>query len=109
MPDVKIGTGSPIQEYIRSVTQQIKDAQTEELQVGGLIEIEMSTVLEKQKSGGLRIGVLDLGAKVSENNIHKIKVPFRVVTEYYKKYLEAKMAEEEARKKDAQDYTRGTY
>lgn len=91
-----IEVGSPIKDYIQSVMSQIKDAQSDDIIVGGLVEIEMSTILENEKGKRLDIRVLDIGAKVSENHVHKIKIPLRLVTPAYEKIREAKMAAAEA-------------
>lgn len=89
--------GSPIKEYIDSALKQIKDALPEDARVDGTINIEMSTVLEKEKGGGLKINVLNLGAKVSENQIHKINIPIRILTETGKAVEKAIQEEAEAK------------
>ncbi len=94
--------GSPIKEYIESALRQIKDALPEDARVDGNINIEMSTVLQKEKGGGLKINVLNLGAKVSENQIHKINIPIRILTEAGKAVEEAMKSEAEAKKATAE-------
>lgn len=98
--------GSPIKEYISSALKQIKDALPEDARVDGTINIEMSTVLQKEKGGGIRIEVLNLGAKVSENQIHKINIPIRILTETGKAVEEALKAEAGAKKAMAEEIKR---
>ena len=97
MEEKLVGVGSPITKYIQSAINQIKAAETKDAVVGGLINIEMSTVLEQTKGKTLDIKVIRLGEKVSEQNVHKISVPFRIVTPYYRKHMKALEAEADAR------------
>jgi hypothetical protein len=98
--------GSPIKEYISSALKQIKDALPDDARVDGTINIEMSTVLQKEKSGGIRIEVLNLGAKVSENQVHKINIPIRILTETGKAVEDAMKAEAEVKKAVAEKMKR---
>jgi len=93
--------GSPLKEYISSAITQIKDALPNDARVDGIVNIEMSTVLQKDKSGGLRIEVLSFGAKVSENQTQKITIPIRILTDTGKAVEEALKMEAEARKATA--------
>ncbi len=98
--------GSPIKDYISSAIAQIKDALPEDARVDGIVNVEMSTVLQKEKGGGIRIEVLNLGAKVSENQVQKITIPIRILTEAGKAVEEAMKAEAEAKKVTAEKIKR---
>ena len=76
--------------------------------VDGTINIEMSTVLQNEKGGGIRIEVLNLGAKVSENQVHKINIPIRILTETGKAVEDAMKAKAEAEKAVAEKTKRMT-
>jgi hypothetical protein len=99
-------TGSPIKDYIQSAIQQIKEALPEDARVDGIINIEMSTYLEHNKGGGIQISVLTLGTKISENQVHKISIPIRILTETGKAVEEALKAEAEAKKRVADKFSR---
>lgn len=98
--------GSPIKEYISSAIKQIREALPEDVRVDGIVNIEMSTILQREKGGGLRIEVLNLGLKVSEDQIHKITIPIRILTETGKAVEEAVKAEAEAKKLAAENLKR---
>ena len=98
--------GSPIKDYNSSAITQIKDALPEDARVDGIVNVEMSTVLQKEKGGGIRIEVLNLGAKVSENQVQKITIPIRILTESGKAVEEAMKAEAEAKKATAEKIIR---
>lgn len=98
--------GSPIKDFISSAIAQIKDALPEDARVEGIVNVEMSTVLQKEKGGGIRIEVLNLGAKVSENQVQKITIPIRILTESGKAEEDADKAEAEARKAAAEKIKR---
>lgn len=95
MPDTLLTTGSAIADYIKDVKNQIKAGLEEDASLAGPIDLEMSTTLEKVKRGLFNISVLQVGAKVNQSEIHKIKVPIKLNSEVDK-------AEEEARKAEAQ-------
>lgn len=98
--------GRPIKDYIGSAINQIKEALPEDARIDGIIKVELSTVLQKEKGGGIRIEVLDLGAKVSENQIQKITIPIKILTESSKAIDDAIKAEAEAKKATAEDIQR---
>lgn len=90
--------GAPIKEYIQSTLKQIKDALPDDARVDGIINIEISTIMERNKGGGIQISVLTVGAKVSENQTHKITIPIRILTETGLAVEAALKAEAEAKK-----------
>jgi len=90
--------GTPIKDYIESATTQIKNSLTKDIGIAGIVNIEMSTVLQKEKGGGIKIKVLNLGTKVSENQIQKITIPLKIMTDSDKAMEEARKAEAEAKK-----------
>lgn len=98
-----IDIGSPIKEFISSAIIQIKDALPEDARVDGIINIEMSTVLQNEKGGGIRIEVLNFGAKVSENQVQKITIPIRILTESGKAVESALKAKAEAEQATAEN------
>ncbi len=98
--------GSPIKDFISSAINQIKEALPEDSRVDGIINVEMSTILQKEKGGGIRIEVLNLGAKVSENQVQRITIPIRILTESGKAVEAAIKAEAEAKKATAEKIKR---
>ena len=93
--------GTPIKDYIESAIAQIKSSLPADARVEGTVDIEISTFLEKGKDGGFNIKVLNLGAKVSESQIHRITVPIKIVTETDLIKEEAERAVAEAKKRAA--------
>jgi hypothetical protein len=84
---------TPLTDYLQSVLQQIKAALPEEAIVDGIVNFEVSTVVQHDGTGGLRIAVLNFGADTSENQIQKITIPIRILTdtgEAVEKALKAK-------------------
>jgi len=90
--------GSPIKEYISSTLKQIKDSLPEDARADGIVNIEISTITQKNKEGGVDIKVVNFGADVSQQQIHKITIPIRILTETGKMIEEANKAEAEAKK-----------
>ncbi len=88
---------SPIKDFISSAITQIKNALPDDARVDGIVNIEMSTVLQREKGGGIRIEVLNLGAKVSENQVQRITIPIRILTESGRAVEAAIKAEAEAK------------
>ena len=101
-----VDIGSPIKDYISSAINQIKEALPEDAEIDGIIKVELSTVLQKEKGGGIKIEVLNLGAKVSENQIQKITIPIKISSESSKAVDDAIKAEAEAKKAVAEDLRR---
>ena len=72
---------TPLTDYLQSVLQQIKTALPEEAIVDGIVNIEVSTIVQHDETGGLRIAVLNFGSDASENQIQKITIPIRILTD----------------------------
>ena len=99
--DKQFTAGSPLKEFISSAINQIKDSLPNDARIEGVVNIEMSTIYEKEKGGVIRISVLQAGAKTSEQNVHKITVPVKILSDVDKAKDEADIAEAEKRKRKA--------
>lgn len=93
MSELPLTTGSAITNYIQDVKNQIKLGLGGDASLAGPIELEMSTTLEKSKSGGFMISVLQAGAKVNHREIHKINIPIKLNSKLDEFELEAKIAD----------------
>ncbi|PKL70309.1 MAG: hypothetical protein CVV30_02830 [Methanomicrobiales archaeon HGW-Methanomicrobiales-1] len=74
-------TSTPIKDFIKSALLQIKEALPNDARIDGVINIELSTVVQKGKGGKFDINVVNFGADVSENQTQKISIPIRILTE----------------------------
>lgn len=93
MSETPLTTGSAIADYIKDVKNQIKTGLEEDASLAGHIDLEMSTTLEKSVGGGLKISVLQAGAKVKHQEVHKIKIPIKLDSEVGKIEDEARISE----------------
>jgi hypothetical protein len=91
MTDQPLTTGSEIATYIKNFKEQVKVGLGEDAKLAGPIDLEISTTLEKTAGGGFFISVLQAGAKVKHEEVHKVKIPIQLTSE-------ADKVEEEARK-----------
>jgi len=98
MTNEPLNTGSAIATYIEDVMNQIKTGLGENASLAGCIDLEMSTTLEKSAEGGFKISVLQAGAKVKHQEVHKIKVPIRLDSDVSKMEDEALKAEAKFKK-----------
>jgi len=98
MSDTPLTTGSAIAEYIRDVKNQIRDGLGSDSSLAGAIDLEMSTTLEKGGGGGFNISVLQAGAKVKHQEVHKIKIPIKLNTDLDKAKDEAEISEAQFQK-----------
>lgn len=89
---------SAIKDFIESTLTQIKAALPDDARIDGVINIEMSTIVQKEIGGGLDIRVINLGADVSENQTQKITIPIRLLTETGLAQEAAQKAKAEAEK-----------
>jgi hypothetical protein len=99
-------SGTAMATYIKDVKDQIKMGLGTDASLAGPINLEISTTLEKTGGGGFQISVLQLGAKVKQEQIHKIKIPIKFNSKADAIEEEARMAEAEARKAAAVDKKR---
>ena len=74
-------TSTPIKDFIQSALFQIKEALPSDARIDGIINIELSTVVQKGKGGKFDITVVNLGAEISENQTQKLSIPVRILTE----------------------------
>ncbi|MAG07374.1 hypothetical protein CMI46_00995 [Candidatus Pacearchaeota archaeon] len=95
MTDQPLKTGSEIADYIKSFKEQVKTGLGNDSSLAGPMDLEISTTLEKSAGGGFFISVLQAGAEVKSEEIHKIKIPIKFDSE-------ADKVEEEARKVKAE-------
>ncbi|WP_048110837.1 hypothetical protein [Methanoregula formicica] len=88
--------GDSIKEFIDPALVQIREAVSTNAIVGGTIVFEMSTYIQKDKSGKLDIKVLNIGQDVSSHQIQKITIPIKILTESEKAVEAVKKAKAEA-------------
>lgn len=74
MTDQELNTGSEMAAYIGDVKKQIQTGLGSDAYLAGPINLEMSTTLEKSKSGVFNISVLQAGAKINNQEVHKISL-----------------------------------
>ena len=73
-------SASPIKDFIQSALTQIKEAIPADARIEGVIEIELSTVVQKGEDGGLDICIINFGTDVPQNQIQKITIPIQILT-----------------------------
>ena len=93
-----LNTGSAIANYIKDVKNQIKEGLGSDSSIAGVIDLEMSTTLEKVGGGGFKISVLQAGAEIKSEEVHKIKIPIKLDSDLDKAEHKAKIAEAEFQK-----------
>ena len=89
MADAESTTG--IEEYVTSVINQIQNALPEDVEVGGVVTVELSTVVSSKVGGGFQIQVLQLGAKVSSDQVHQITIPLKFLSELDRAQVETQI------------------
>ena len=87
---------SPIKDFIQSALSQINGAIPKNARIEGVIKFEISTVVQKEKNGGIDISVINLGANISENQIQKIIIPIQILTDTAIAQNAARIAKAEA-------------
>ena len=102
MTELTLTTGSSIANYIKDVKNQIKEGLGDDASLAGPIDLEVSTTLEKSGGGGFQISVLQVGAKVTHEQIHKIKIPIKLNSKADSVEEEARISEAEAKKATAE-------
>ena len=98
MASENLNTGSAIADYLQDVKNQIKKGLGLDSSLAGPIDLEMSTVLERKGGGGFNISVLQAGASVNHQEIHKIKIPIKLNSDVDKAENEAKISEAQFQK-----------
>lgn len=88
---------TPIKDYVQSAIAQIKDAIPTDARIDGIINIRMTTVVQKAKGGGIDLQVLNMGTDVSANQTQEITIPIRIITETGQAVEDALRAEARAR------------
>lgn len=94
-------TTTPIKDYIQSALFQIKEALPDDARVDGIINIEMSTVVQKGRGGKVDISVINYGSDASEHQTQKIMIPIRLLTDAGKAVEDALKAKAESDKAGA--------
>jgi hypothetical protein len=72
---------SPIKDFIASALMQIKNALPDDARVDGIIKIDLTTIIQKEKGGGIDVRVLNVGTDVTESQTQKISIPIRILTD----------------------------
>ena len=80
-----------LKSYIETVKLQIREGLGEDAALSGHVTLELSTTLGKSGGAGLAIQVIELGGKVTSEEIHKITIPFKLLTALDKAKEKAEM------------------
>ena len=72
---------SPIKDYLQTTLTEIKSGLPSDFAINGTIVLEISTVVQKDKKGGVNISILNLGANVSSNQIQKMTIPIKMLSD----------------------------
>lgn len=101
---MKISSDSttPIKDYVQSAIVQIKEAIPDDARIDGIINIRMTTVIQKNKGGGINLQVVNAGTDVAANQTQEITIPIRILTETGQAVEEAMKAEAASRKAKAE-------
>lgn len=102
MTEQPLTTGSEIASYIKNFKEQVKAGLGEDASLAGPIDLEISTTLEKKAGGGFFISVLQAGAGIKHEEIHKVKIPIKLDSSADKIEEEARKIEAEKRKAQAE-------
>lgn len=94
--------GSPIAQFIKNIREQVV-AGLGDWELKAPMELELSTIIEKEAKGGLQISVLNLGAKVNKGEIQKIKIVVGNKDEVSEAEKSAKIAVAKAKAKMAKE------
>jgi len=86
---------TPVIEFIQSSIKQIQDGLPEGAIIKGPIKFDMATFVQKEKNGGLDISVLNLGTDIPENQIQRVSVSIKILSD-------AEIIQEAAKKAKAQ-------
>jgi len=108
MTDQPLTTGSEIATYIKNFKEQVKAGLGEDASLAGPIDLEISTALEKSAGGGFFISVLQAGAKVKHEEVHKVKIPIKLKSKADEIEEKARIAEAEAKISTAEAVKRQT-
>ena len=73
--------GSPLTDYLKTVIKDIRNSLSPKEEGGGVVNVEISTILEKKKGIGIMIQVLNAGANVKDVEVHKLGVPIKILNE----------------------------
>jgi hypothetical protein len=93
---------TPIKDYVQSAIEQIKDAIPDDARIDGIINIKMTTVVQKTKGGGINLQVVNAGTDVAANQTQEITIPIRILTETGQAVEDALKAEAVSRKAKAE-------
>ena len=70
-----------LEEYLKTVKEKIKNGIGNDAQLAAPIEMELTTTTNTQTGGGLQIQIVELGAKISAEEVHRIKIRFELRTD----------------------------
>ena len=65
---------TPLDEYLKEKIDQIKKSLPEGVNIHNPVIFEFHTVSTKEAGGGLKFWVLNVGAKVSDKEVHKTTI-----------------------------------
>lgn len=84
-----------VTEFIQSSIKQIQDGLPQGAIIEGSIKFDMATFVQREKNGGLYIGVLNLGTTIPENQTQRVSVSIKILSD-------ADIIQEAAKKAKAQ-------
>ena len=95
MPDIDLGVGSPVKDFVKSFLEQAEEGMKEKgfvtcLEKDAHVKIELNATEVQEAGGGFKIHVFSLGGKQSDTSSQKMTI-------FAKKVDETEEAERKAR------------
>ena len=78
MPDPSI---TSVTEFILTSIKQIQDGLPQGAIIEGSIKFDMATFVQREKNGGLDISVLNFGTNIPENQIQRVSVSIKILSD----------------------------
>jgi len=76
-----IATTTSIKDFIQSALTQIKESLPDDARIDGIINMKITTIVQREKGGGIDLKVLDWGADASTSQTQEITIPIRILTD----------------------------
>jgi len=100
MPDIDLGIGSPIKTFIEKIRKEATDGLAD-WELKAPIKLELSAIVKGKIGGGIDIEVVHFGAKVEAEQLQKVTMAIGPKSEAEEAEKKARIAEAEAKEKDA--------
>ncbi len=90
-------TATPIKDFIQSAIMQIKESLPNDARIDGIINMKITTIVQRGKGGGIDLKVLEWGADASTSQTQELIIPIRILTDTGLTLEKAMKAEFESR------------